>query len=83
MVNFFLFLSINYFGVAPGVCVDASTVCVFWGLEPGDRERDGERRERGREGRQKREGKYLFLRDLRLFAVQKICLQLVKGTFAK
>lgn len=47
------------------------------------RERDGERGERGREERKKGEGKLLFLRDLRLFAVQKICLQLVKGTFAK
>lgn len=34
-------------------------------------------------GKEKREEKLLFLRDLRLFAIQKICLKLVKGIFAK
>lgn len=55
-MQIFLFLSINYFGVALGVYVDVGVVCVFWGLQRG--ERDGERRER----RRKREGKLLFLK---------------------
>lgn len=60
-------------------------LCVYFeGWSEGtEREMEKGERERGREGRRIREGKLLFLRDLRLFAVQKICLQLVKGAFAK
>lgn len=49
-MQIFLFLSINYFGVALGVYVDVGVVCVFWGLQRGEREMEKGEREAEREG---------------------------------
>lgn len=56
--------------------------CVYFGgwSEGTEKETRKGEREAEREG-EKEKGN--ILRELRLFAVQKICLQLVKGRFAK